>query len=146
MQTPWRGLLRHAEAVVTLITVRIAVAVLPPRAVTALLGPVAGTPPVDSAPPNAFLGDASEAARTIPDTLVRAARWLPWRSNCLVLAVAGRLMFARRHIPSAIHLGVRSSHGFFAAHAWLIAYGVIVLGGEEVDRYVPLASFGRTTK
>jgi hypothetical protein len=72
--------------------------------------------------------------------LQRVARRLPWHSTCLVLAMAGMLLLRRRGIVGAvIRFGVRKRNGVLEAHAWLLLGDTILLGGEEIDSYAPLA-------
>lgn len=93
----------------------------------------------------------STGAITDPHILARArgVAWridrvdarLPWRSTCLVRAVAGMLLLKRRGIGgAAIRFGVRKREGALEAHAWLLFGGTVLLGGEEAaNGYVPLA-------
>ena len=71
---------------------------------------------------------------------------LPWHSTCLVLAVALRLMLARRGIPAVIRLGVRKVEGGLSAHAWLLVGGEAVLGAGEASSFQPLADFWASTE
>lgn len=84
-----------------------------------------------------------------PEGLARmvraAARHTPWRSLCLEQAMAGRVMLRRRGYSSRLHLGVGKSGETLEAHAWLECDGEILLGGEVVERFTPLAEFGETT-
>ncbi len=58
---------------------------------------------------------------------------VPWRSDCLVQALAAQRWLRRRGIGSAIHLGVRSAPSAIDAHAWLKVGDEVVLGGEAGD-------------
>ncbi len=78
--------------------------------------------------------------RAIGRRVARVADRLPWKSTCLVRALAGSLLLARRGVASHIRFGVRKEDGKLAAHAWLMTGDVTVLGGgPEMDGYVPLA-------
>ncbi|WP_223428716.1 lasso peptide biosynthesis B2 protein [Tateyamaria pelophila] len=67
----------------------------------------------------------------------RAAKFVPWRSDCLVQAQAGQNWLKRYSIKSKIELGARkSSNGQMDAHAWLICDGEIVTGGD-ITTFVP---------
>lgn len=94
--------------------------------------------------PNPEMARAYGLARRV----IFVARRLPWRSTCLVRAVAGGLLLRRRGIMGAvIRFGVKREAGAVTAHAWLLLNGEILLGGEEAADYVPLADMGpRTTK
>jgi hypothetical protein len=80
--------------------------------------------------------------------LLAAQRALPWRSSCLHLAAALRLVLAERGIVSELRFGVRNERGSFAAHAWLECAGRVLIGGTDVyERYAafPLAKRSERT-
>lgn len=61
----------------------------------------------------------------------RAARFVPWRSDCLVQAQAARNWLKRSGVQSEIQLGARTlTDGRMDAHAWLVCAGKIVTGGD----------------
>ena len=61
----------------------------------------------------------------------RAARFVPWRSDCLVQAQAGQNWLKRYGIQSEIQLGARKlPGGQMDAHAWLVCDDKIVTGGD----------------
>ena len=69
----------------------------------------------------------------------RAAARVPWRSDCLVQALAGERWLSRNGVDTTLTLGVRKDlPAEFEAHAWLTAGDRIVTGGD-VSGYVPLA-------
>ena len=56
---------------------------------------------------------------------------VPWRSTCLVQALAARRWLARRGVASELVLGARKPGGAeLDAHAWLKAGERIVVGGD----------------
>jgi hypothetical protein len=64
----------------------------------------------------------------------RVAARMPWRSDCLVQALAGQRWLARAGIASEIVVGAtKDEAGAVAAHAWLRTHGRIVLGGDIKD-------------
>lgn len=80
-------------------------------------------------------------ARTgrVSRAISRAARVVPWRSDCLVQAEAARRWLASHGLQSEIRIGVRKSpENKLDAHAWLLCEGVIVTGGD-ISPYVPFA-------
>lgn len=69
----------------------------------------------------------------------RIADRLPWRSDCLVQAIAAQNWLARHGLASAIEIGVeKSDHSRqavpFAAHAWLVHDDKVITGGD-LTRY-----------
>lgn len=156
MLKSWRGLLMNAEAMTMLTIARFGIAVLPSGKLSVLAGPTAGVSSDADAPPEVLTAPSrTEFASASPirarlwavrHWLLHAADQLPWHSSCLVLAIAGQLMLRRRRVPSVVQLGVRSEHGVFMAHAWLVANNMVVIGGEETPDYHPLATFGRTPR
>ncbi len=73
---------------------------------------------------------------------VRAAsRFVPGAS-CLTQALAAQVLLARSGYDSRIEIGVtKDEQRRFRAHAWVVCGNEIVIGGTEVDRYVPLAAW-----
>jgi len=66
-----------------------------------------------------------------------ASRYVP-KATCLVQALAGQALLARRGQASRLHIGVAKPEGLFEAHAWLEWEGHVLLGGSEADRYTGL--------
>lgn len=65
-------------------------------------------------------------------------RVLPWRSDCLIQALAAQNWLAAMGIAAQIRIGVeRTEPGGFGAHAWLVHNGEVLTGGK-VDRYAIL--------
>jgi hypothetical protein len=70
--------------------------------------------------------------------LPRISKRLPWRSDCLVQAIAGQNWLASQSLASEIQIGVqRSPESGFGAHAWLVHDGRLVSGGD-ITSYHPL--------
>jgi Transglutaminase-like superfamily len=68
-----------------------------------------------------------------------AGRIVPGGDNCLVRAIAGREMLARRGISSQIRLGVaKNSPDLLRAHAWLECGDRIITGEGERRNYAAL--------
>ena len=71
--------------------------------------------------------------------IARGARVVPWRSDCLVQAEAGRRWIAGLGGVAEIRLGAcKGPNGDLAAHAWLLCAGRVVTGGD-ISRFVPFA-------
>ena len=71
-----------------------------------------------------------------------AARLVPGAS-CLTQALAAQLLLARAGHQSQIEVGVAMGEdGRFAAHAWLISDGHVIVGGspQYLERFTPLAN------
>lgn len=61
----------------------------------------------------------------------RVAARMPWRSDCLVQALAGQRWLARAGVASEIVVGAtKDEAGAVAAHAWLRTDDQVVLGGD----------------
>jgi hypothetical protein len=93
-------------------------------------------------PPAARMGDhaALPRARHVMRRLEAVAARLPRESTCLVKAIAGRMLLARRGIRgAAVRFGVRRNQGGLEAHAWLMLGPAILLGAEEAEGFRPLA-------
>lgn len=128
--------LQSAETRLALFTGWVLVFVLPFRVAVRLLEK--GTPrPVEP--------QHVAAGRDIGRRIRRMAPRLPFRTTCLVRAVAGWLMLRRRGVPAIVRFGVRMEAGQLAAHAWLMVHDVTVLGGEEAGGFTPIGDFGLGT-
>jgi hypothetical protein len=67
-------------------------------------------------------------------------------ATCLTQALAAQVLLAKSGYDSRIEIGVTKDHQRrFRAHAWVVCGDEIVIGGGEVDRYVPLAAWETTT-
>jgi len=65
----------------------------------------------------------------------RISARLPWRSDCVIQAMAAQDWLADHGLASEIRIGVEgTTTGKFGAHAWLVHHGEIVTGGD-VERY-----------
>lgn len=71
----------------------------------------------------------------------RIGRRLPWRSDCLVQALAARRWLASKGIAGVIRLGSRiGADGKFEAHAWFTV-GEAVVTGWDIERFAEFAAF-----
>lgn len=60
-----------------------------------------------------------------------AARVVPWRSDCMVQALAARSWLAGQGLETRLVLGVPKQRGArFEAHAWLVCGDLTVTGGN----------------
>ncbi|WP_407875174.1 lasso peptide biosynthesis B2 protein [Qipengyuania nanhaisediminis] len=65
---------------------------------------------------------------------------LPWRSDCLIQAMAAQNWLLSLGIASEMRIGVElPSDAPFGAHAWLV-HGDFVVTGGDIDRYAPILS------
>jgi len=70
-----------------------------------------------------------------------AARRVPWRSDCLIQAMAAAQWLRRHGLKPAFHLGVaKADEGDLTAHAWLSLHGEVIVGGAEsaIEHFVPI--------
>ena len=67
--------------------------------------------------------------------LPRLSDRLPWRSDCLIQAIAAQNWLSSLGAAGEIQIGVeRPEGGQFGAHAWLIYAGQVITGGD-IERY-----------
>lgn len=77
-----------------------------------------------------------EAIGRVAFSVSRAARFMPFRSDCLIQALAARNWLLGYGIASEIRIGVeKGPETDFGSHAWLVCGENVVIGGE-VGRYV----------
>ena len=88
---------------------------------------------------DASILDPAALAR-ISYVMPRISDRLPWRSDCLVQAIAAQDWLSNLGAASEIQIGVEHPEGGkFAAHAWLMHEGQIVTGGDISQYDVILA-------
>lgn len=119
------------EAAMLLLTVRIALAVLPlPRALRlfGIAHGVAGSGRTD--PDNATL---------VGRAVARAARHVPFRAVCLQQAFAALLMLRRRGLAATVHFGLLREGDELKAHAWSRCGEVPVTGVAAAAGFTPVA-------
>lgn len=80
--------------------------------------------------------------------LPRLSDRLPWRSDCMVQAVAGQNWLSAMGKASEIQIGVEHpKDGDFGAHAWLLysdsEIGERIVTGGDIDRYHLILSDSR---
>lgn len=67
--------------------------------------------------------------------LPRISDRLPWRSDCLIQAIAAQNWLLAKGGASEIQIGVENpKDGPFGAHAWLIHDGLVITGGD-IEKY-----------
>lgn len=111
------------EAAFWLGAARVAVVVLPFRAIARWLGvPMASSS--EPSPADALI------ARRIGGAVARAAHHVPWKAVCLPQAIAAKAMLRRRGIGATLHFGVSKQGERLGAHAWLM---VGTLGVSGID-------------
>lgn len=77
-------------------------------------------------------------AHRIAYILPRVAQRMPFRSDCLIQAIAGQDWLAFRGFASEIIIGVKPpDNQWLEAHAWL-EFGKIAITGGEIEPYAPI--------
>ena len=70
--------------------------------------------------------------------IILAARYVPWRSDCLIQAMAADRWLRKHDLCADFHLGVaKDARGGLMAHAWL-CYGDLTVTGGRYDAFAPL--------
>jgi hypothetical protein len=88
----------------------------------------------------------SEAAKIqqITKAIRVASRLTPWKSTCMVRAVAGLKMLEQRGIESTLYMGVaRDKNGQMVAHAWLRSGASYVSGDDTMKGFVVVEKFAK---
>jgi len=95
--------------------------------------------PLDAASGTLTPGQAARVDRVAHAVNVMSLRF-PWRSDCLVRALAARRWLAASGVSSRLHIGARHEEdGTFMAHAWQTVGERLVSGGDPS----PYAEFVR---
>lgn len=115
------------SAVASIVKARLAVKFVPVRKILQPVTPRTGARSLDT--------DVAKISWAIET----AGRIVPTGENCLVRAIAGREMLARRGVGSRIRIGVaKNSPDLLSAHAWLECGDKIVTGEGERRNYAAL--------
>lgn len=133
-----RGLLLFLESALALSFAWVLVFVIPFRWTRRLFGCVSSSDDMQS---KSITPEQITRARAVTQRLRRVADRLPWHSTCLVRALSGRMLLARRGLRGGVvRFGVKAgADGCVAAHAWLIFGPVTLLGEDEAEGFQPLA-------
>jgi hypothetical protein len=123
------------EATLSLATAALLIAVLPFRHVGRLAGrPVAGTP--------LSQGERTTAVRRIRWAIVVCAGRVPWRAVCFQQSLAAQWMLRRRGVASVLYYGAAPDRECgLAAHVWVMADEVGVVGHEIAHKFAILATY-----
>lgn len=94
-----------------------------------------------AAEPTELSADQHDLLRRVTYVLPRMARRVPWRSDCLVQALAARRWLASVGIQGKIRLGARGgAQAGFEAHAWFTV-GDAVVTGWDIEGFGDFAAF-----
>jgi len=83
-------------------------------------------------------------------TVRSVSRHVPWESKCLVQASAAKLLLRKMGIAGKLCLGVENrglvviqepGERKMKTHAWLVVGNQVVLGGENLEKYVKVSEF-----
>ena len=67
------------------------------------------------------------------------AQYVPFARSCLIRSLVAHTLLRRHGHPAELRIGVtRTGDGEFKAHAWVTSGGRILVGEQEVDRFLPL--------
>lgn len=84
-----------------------------------------------------------EAARQLGLAIATAAKYSPWRANCLPQAICAAVLLRIYKIPFVVFLGLlrEEESGKVLAHAWTCAGDITVTGGGDPRVYVIVGCF-----
>jgi len=133
-KTAWSDRALLGEAVFVLAIARLAIALLPFRAV----GRLAGIRAAGSLPRDARLA----TIRRVRWAIRAGAKRVPFRAVCFQQALAAQFMLRRRGVPSTLYFGAAPDDARgLAAHVWVRDGNTDVIGCEEAPRFPILAQF-----
>jgi len=85
---------------------------------------------------------SKEKAILIAKVVNGLARRTPWKSTCLVKALAANKMLHKRKIDHKIHFGVASTlNNQFEAHSWVSVEDEVLIGGGNLEGFHEISSF-----
>jgi hypothetical protein len=80
-------------------------------------------------------GEEQRVISQVTRTIATISAHTPWESNCLVRAIAAKVMLRRRRINSTLYLGVKMEAKTLTAHAWLGRDRSVVIGDNNLATY-----------
>jgi hypothetical protein len=108
----------------------------------AKVAPALGIPMQET--PDAQLDQNRIVLKNISHAIDIMSQRTPWESKCLVKAIAGLKMLARRGIDSTLYLGTaRDDSTKMIAHAWLRSGPFYVTGKEGMERFTVVGKFAK---
>lgn len=120
-----------AESLILVGLIRVALWVLPFRMLRPLVERFASSRAGAGSPDPRIIDEVTWA-------VAAAAGRVPG-ATCLTQALAARVLLARRGEPCDLRIGVaRDERSGIRAHAWLEHRGTVILGGSDIDRWIPL--------
>ena len=135
---PQKRKLLLAEALLSLLTARLAMLFVPFRSIAAWLGEAGVETPPEAA------SDQIDVAREISLAIAVMARRVPWDGRCLAQALAATRMLRRRGLEGTVSFGAARLDGEgFSAHAWLRFGPLFVTGGAGRERFKIFTTFAR---
>ena len=88
--------------------------------------------------------EKSRSAQMIGQAIGTAAAHTPWKSTCLLQALAAKKMLQRRGIPGTFYLGVSKEKTVMEhveAHAWSQCGKNVITGKNGYERFRVMSSF-----
>lgn len=88
--------------------------------------------------------DRADPIGLVEQSVSRAARLMPWNSQCLSRSISAYVMLRRRGIPAVLYAGVKvSADSSLHAHAWVaLTHGTAGANAQD-DRYTTLLRIGQ---
>lgn len=88
--------------------------------------------------------NSSNLLNLISRAINRASSHVPWKTKCMVEAIAAKRMLHKRKIPCTVFLGVakdKNQKDKLIAHAWLKCDDIIVTGNKMDYKYTVVSCF-----
>lgn len=127
---PGSNKLLFAEALVTSAYVHFALSFLPFKVIKSWMGKPNIQQQADLSPAQLL------QIKKTHHTLKLCNKYAFWKTECYTMALTGKILLRRRHIPSTIYIGWKKNDGKYEGHAWLkTANDAIIAGNMDLTQF-----------
>lgn len=128
-QLPFEAVSLFAQAIFISTCVKLALLLLPFKIIKPYLGCPGKESDKDAINDSTYLRNVQTALRL-------CNKYTPWKTNCYVLALTGKILLNRKNTVSTLYFGFRKTdNNEYEGHAWLRSGSIIISGKQNIPSY-----------